>query len=37
MAWMEFEKVKSYEKPLSKKYEQELLLRLDRGEKIVQK
>lgn len=34
MAWMEFEKVKSYEKPLSKKYEQELLLRIDRGEKL---
>lgn len=34
MAWMEFEKVKSYEKPLGKKYEQELLFRLDRGEKL---
>lgn len=34
MAWMEFEKVKSYEKPLGKEYEQELLFRLDRGEKI---
>lgn len=34
MAWMEFEKVKSYEKPLSKKYEQELLLRIDRGENL---
>lgn len=34
MALMEFEKVKSYEKPLSKKYEQELLLRLDKGEKL---
>lgn len=34
MAWMEFEKVKSYERPLSKESEQELLLRLDRGEKL---
>lgn len=34
MALMEFEKVKSYEKSLSKKYEQDLLLRLDRGEKL---
>lgn len=34
MAWMEFEKVKSYERPLGKEYEQELLLRLDRGEKL---
>lgn len=31
---MEFEKVKSYEKPLGKEYEQELLFRLDRGEKL---
>ena len=30
MAWMEFEKVKSYEKPLGKEYEQELLSHLDR-------
>lgn len=34
MAWMEFEKVKSYEKPLDKEHEQELLFRLDRGEKL---
>lgn len=34
MAWMEFEKVESYERPLSKKGEQELLLRIDRGEKL---
>ena len=34
MAWMEFEKVESYERPLSKKCEQELLLRIDRGEKL---
>lgn len=34
MAWMEFEKVESYERPMSKKDEQELLLRLDRGEKL---
>lgn len=34
MAWMEFEKVKSYEKPLGKEYEQELLSHLDRGEKL---
>lgn len=31
---MEFEKVESYERPLSKKSEQELLLRIDRGEKL---
>lgn len=34
MALMEFEKVESYERPLSKKGEQELLLRIDRGEKL---